>query len=903
MNVIIILLLSLLSVSSNALYAQETPVKDTALQQVVLPPTAPKYGPEVQPETQPDVIAQEKASTIYEGPILSPLPQLKELEEPVIKRTKKLKKKKLISFDFENEDLSAVVNKFAALGNINIIQPQGANAINQKITFKLDKKITLEEAERYLDTFLDLAGYNKVPHGDFYMIIKSEVRGDRNIANLEPLPLYIGVTPENLPDTGRIRVVYYFRNLKVPTTNTGNDPLHAILNDMLSSTQSYSFDSKSNGIIIADKAPNIKAVMSMLMELDSMGIRDVIRQVRLFSTPAATVADLLQKQIVAVSGDQQGRIRADVKSEAGLYFAPGTKIIADNRTNSLVIMGKEPAVERIIEFVQEYIDVPIESGKSILHYYDLQYLDSESFAPILAKIVSAQTAGESGQATSEPSSPTRSFDGVIVVAEKLVEEKITAAKLAELKKTGAAGVELKGTVYRGGNRIIIAARDRDWTRIQKLIHDLDKPQLQVIIQVMIVDFDVTNNKLFGTQTRNPSLLTLPPGVNFQTSFLAPAPPLNSPVITTTPPTTLAADLLMLLGGTSVANTITSSPDGQGSLILALNDPNGSGIWTFLQWLNTFGAVKVLSHPYLVALNNRKAEEVVSSIKRARGDARTGEGGIIAAKQMDVEAALRIAFVPRASSTDRVSLQMSIAINDFSSPLAPNTTSTGGSTSPFNITTREIHTNVNMGSGQMLVIGGLSRTQESEEELETPLFGRIPILGWFFKKEDQTVHKTNVSIFVIPTIIEPKIRAGMNRYTRDKIDHSYSLDESAVFSQMRDPVNYLFFTHEDQSVSSEMMEEYLSESDGDFVVRNKTKHSRKPCSRIAPEPALPPHESFCRLPPKLGCRRDTIVCPEFNDEPVVNKPTAHAEPVITTESDKLKSMLAREENPMLAITPP
>ena len=52
--------------------------------------------------------------------------------------------------DFENEDLSAIVNKFAALDNTNIILPQGANTINQKITFKLDKKITLEEAERRL---------------------------------------------------------------------------------------------------------------------------------------------------------------------------------------------------------------------------------------------------------------------------------------------------------------------------------------------------------------------------------------------------------------------------------------------------------------------------------------------------------------------------------------------------------------------------------------------------------------------------------------------------------------------------------------------------------------------------------------------------------------------------------
>lgn len=895
---LVISLLSCMLIVASSTYTQETPTAQAGFTEVTLPPTAPKYGPESQRETEKrDAFAPDSSSPVYEGPIPSPLPQLKDIPEIPQKRVRKNKKKKLISFDFENEDLSTIINKFAALENINIIQPQGANAINQKITFKLDKKITLEEAERYLDTFLDLAGYNKVPHGDFYMIIKSEVRGDRNIANLEPLPLYIGVAPDLLPDSGRIRVVYYFRNLKVPTTNTGNDPLHAILNDMLSSTQSYSFDSKSNGVIIADKAPNIKAVMSMLLELDSMGLRDVLKQVRLFNTASSTVADLLQKQIIAVSGDQQGRIKADVKSESGLFFAPGTKVIADNRTNSLIIMGKEPAVERIIEFVQEYIDVPIESGKSILHYYDLQYLDSESFAPILTKIVSAQTSGESGQATSEASGPTRAFDGVIVVPEKLVEEKITAAKLAELKKTGAAGVELKGTVYRGGNRIIVAARNRDWVRIEKLIHDLDKPQRQVILQVMIVDFAASQSKIFGTQTRNPSLLNLPPGFSFQTSFLAPTPPLKSPVILPeTNPSTLATDLLLLLSGNqgapnppqSVASVITQLPDGVGSLILSLSDPNGSGIWTFLQWLDTFGSVKVLSHPYIIALNNRKAEEVVSAIQRGVGPATTGEGGVIAAKEMDIEAALRLAFVPRASSNERVNLQISIAVNDFSSPTSALT----ATTSPFNITTREIHTNVNMGSGQMLVIGGLSRTLESEDAAETPLLGRIPILGWFFKKEDQAAIKTNVSVFIIPTIVEPKIRAGMNKYSRDKIDHAFTLDETEVFSQLRDPVNYLFFTHEDQSASSEMLEEYLSESNGDFVVRKKNNHGRKPCSRIEPEPPLAKHESYCKLPKKPHCKKESSCSKDVK-----------AEPVITKESDKLKSMLAAEENPILALTPP
>jgi len=757
-----------------------------------------------------------------------PIPTLENMSMLPTKQPSKNAKKKLIAFDFENEDLTKIIDELARLQKTNIILPYGANTINQKITFKLGRKITLEEADRYVDTFLDLAGYSKVPHGDFYMIVKNEVRGDKNIANLEPLPLYVSIPPEELPDTGRIRVVYYFRNLKVPTVDKGNDPLHTILNDQLSSTQSYTFDAKSNGIIIADKATNIKAVMSMLLELDGLGVRDNIRQLRIFNTSATVVADLLQKQMVAVTGTEQGRLRSEAKSEAGLYFTPGTKIIADPRTNSIIIMGKEPAIERIVQFVQEYIDVPLESGKSILHYKDLQFLDAQEFAPILTKIVSGPSA-EAGQATlQDAGGPNRFFEGVIIVAETQSQEKPAEVRTAEpikARKTeyGTVGT-LKGTVFKGGNRIIVAAKNQDWKRIEKLIQDLDKPQMQVVIQVMIIDLDVSENKIFGMQTRNPSMFNLPKGFSFQTTHLI-TPAIGSQA--TPPAATLATDLLQLLTGTppvSAAKILSTPVDSQGSLILSLNDPNGTGIWTFLQWLQAFGEVKVLSHPYLVALNNHEAKEVISLIKRVNGDIVPGDGGVLSRKQEDLEAALKVNVVPRASSVDRVNLQLSISINDF---LADTS---------INIATRELHTNVNMGTGQMLVLGGLTRSQDTETDYETPLLGKIPVIRWLFSKNQLTTRKTNLSVFIIPTIVEPKIRAGMNRYTKDKIDDSYSgIETDALFSQLRDPVTYLFLS--DAEVTSvSMVEEYLSESKGDFVRRTgPTKNRRQSCD--APKKAI------------------------------------------------------------------
>lgn len=850
------------------------------------------------PETASSIAAAQEVA-----PVIAPVQEMKPVTSatPVaLVKTKKQKnnEKKLVAFAFDNEDLTKVINKFAALQNINVILPSGANAITQKVTFKLNKKIPLSQAERYFDTILDIAGYSIVPHGDFYLVVKN----DPQIAR-EQLPLYVDVSPQNLPDDGRIQVLYYLQNIKVPENTQTNDNLFLILNDMLSVNRSFSFDVKSNAVIISDKASNIKAAMALLLELDSMGVRDVIHQIQLFHTSAVNVANILQSQILAVSGTAQGRIRAEVKSEAGLYFAPGTKIVGDSRTNSLIIMGKEPAVERVMDFVREYIDIPMESGNSILHYYELQYLDAEQFAEVLKKIVSTQ--GPSGQATTESTGgPSRTFDGVIIVPEKPVEEVIEKLKLAESNAAPGSQSILKGTVYRGGNRIIVAAKHRDWQRIEKLIKDLDKPQYQVIIQVMVVDVDATNNKIFGTQTRNPSFFQLPPGFSFQTTHLV-APPIPFSTSNTNPPPgdTLATDLLSLLTGVvppaSEANLLTNPTSNStgypgtgnpGSLILSVNDPIGSGIWTFLKWLNSFAETRILSHPYLIARNNSKAEEIISTIKRIAGDASTGEGGLLASKQQEIEAALKVSVVPRVSSKDRVNLQISVAINNFTGGSAAS------SASGNSVNTRELHTDVNMSSGQMLVLGGLTRSDVSETDNETPLLGRIPVIRWLFSSNQKAVERVNVTIFIIPTIVEPKIRAGMNRYTKDKIDYSYTdIEEGDLFDQMRDPVTYLFF--KSANLSADTLDGYLADAQGDFVRRGRVEKRRGPITqeeatqgqKHKPEPtgSMQPHaEEPLAKSATLG---------RINAQKDAEPAEKH---LITEDSQQLKKILTPEKNPLL-----
>lgn len=811
----------------------------------------------------------------------------------------------MVKIDFDNEDLATMLNHFAALQKRNLVLPQGPDALNQKITFKLQHEIPLRAVDKYLDMFLELAGHSRVPYGSekgpdgkTTVLLERIVRNDGAVVR-EPLPLYIGIDPKDLPNSDeRIRTIYYLKNLRVPDNENGaGDPITAILLGVLSASRSLTYDPRANAIIIADKANAIRAAMTMILDLDALGSKDIIRAMPLYNTSATMVADIITKQVMAVGGEEQG---PGAKGDSGRYFSPGLRIMPDTRTNALIIMGREPAVERVQEFIREYIDVPTDTGDSVLHFYELQYLDAKEFAAVLDKVVKEQL-GLSGQATQQAAGgPVKYFDNVVVVAEQYVAEKSrggggvsVSGQTKSAIQSATAGAVLQGDVYRGGNRIVVTALKDDWRRIENLIRQLDQPRLQVLVQVLVVDLAVTDNEILATQLRNPEWMQLPPGFAFQ-SAQAFYPIADGPVVansssaptpfTYTNPTTVAADLLRLLAGSpqaSAAALIANTPATIGSMILSINDPSARtpGIWAFMQWLETFFTTKVLQHPYIVVQNYAQGEEYVSTIVRLPGPAATGEGGAISTKIVDIPAAIRVGVVPRASSADRLNLQISITIDQF--------VGTAGARA-----TRQLHTNVNLNNGDILVLGGLTSYQENWNESETPVLGSIPIIKWFFSKNSKSLARNNLVAFVTPTIIEPRSPAGMNAFTVDETHRNYKImKQDQLLSQLKDPISYLFFQDRNDDLA-EMLDEYLAVGKGDFVYDDLgavANPSTRKCSPCKPTDKPVDEKKSCQK----ACVNTSPCSPGKKSVPPCKQQALTAD-----DAERIKQQFADEENPLL-----
>lgn len=711
---------------------------------------------------------------------------LKQITEEDNKKSKikKVSQPKTIQINFINENLVDIVNMLAELKKVNVILPsKEADKIKTKVTLSFPEKITLDQAWNLLATLLDMAGYSLVQEGDWWEIIKTT----KDIAR-EPLPLYIGLSPEKLPDSDvRIRYIYYLSNLKIsPTAMTETPPnelrviLEKLLPDIRDQKNIY-LDSQTNSIIVADKASSIKSVMQIIQYLDQIQLQEKLEIIKLRYLSSQVVADLF-----AGMQDQQKGGRVETRQNEATYFSRNIKIMPYGRGNSLIVLGKRQDIERVKDFVYKYLDVPLDTGQSVLHVYKLQYLDALPFSKVLDRIVKTQAKASTGQAAGGPK--------VVEAAERFFEEVIITADTPERATSSAeTGSKIIGQ-YSGGNNLIIAARNEDWLRIKQLIEELDIPQPQVIIEVLIAELATAESKLIGSILRNPTCFPLSnQEVNFQSAQVSPVitniNPGASPPVTT--PTSIQSNLLGNVIGASAPFSNVAAQATPGTTVVSFNDSRTGSTFGLLEILDSIRASNIISNPHVIATNHTPTK-ILAEDSRFLPDAPANiNSGSTQISKKWIKAPITVEVTPHISSANTVNLDLNINIDRF---LFANTTAAEAATGENQgINTRRLRTNANVHSGDILALGGLSRDDDQNIRSQTPILGSIPIIGYFFKNRNKRVLKTNLTVFICPTIIMPRLRGGISTYTTDYVNISKRYaQEGFLFDSLRDPITRWFF---------------------------------------------------------------------------------------------------------------
>ncbi len=692
--------------------------------------------------------------------------------DPHKPRTKDVEKKEAtVEMHYNNEDLVDIINEIAVLKGIpNILMPLGANTMTTKVTLDINRPLSPDEAWDQVLMLISMAGYSFILRDTLPAIVKNS-----KSVSKESIPLFVG-DADKIPDNDeRIRFLYYLSNIKV--SDDIQSEIQTVLKEFLpAETASWQIDQKTNAILITEQASNIKAVMKIITAIDQITYQEKLEIIQLHYTATDTIARFFNENILKASNDAAARYKLKGKRGEATYFSEQIKIIPEARTNKMILLGKAQSVNRVKEFIFKYIDVELESGNSILHVYQLQYLDAATFAKTLQSIVDAEKLAGGGQSSAggAKAGVDRFFEGVIVRADQ--------------PQGGPREQAL------GGNKLVIAAKNDDWKHIKKLIEQLDTPVPQVIIEILIADLTLNDLRQLGASFRNPAALPVPnPGVSIQAAEIGPVV-LDINPTTSTAPINVAADLLAqtlkVAGSTTpvsqVALTDIASPGFPGSTVIEVNDANGR-TWGLAQVFRMFNHTKILSHPHVIAINNKQAIIDIGEERLVPGEA-TATAAAPTVKQEPIKANTTVKITPRISNiANSVNLQVEVNVNEFES---------GAGNARV---TRTMNTNSNVQDGDILALGGLIRLNTTTGVRQTPWISKVPILGWMFKKRANSNLKTSLTIFISPTIVQPRLRGGVSEYTKDYVElaKEYS-QEAQLFDSLRDPITRFFFNTPDDA---------------------------------------------------------------------------------------------------------
>lgn len=650
-----------------------------------------------------------------------------------------------IEFNFEDADLENFVKQNEDIFELTFLTddalsplPQGKKAIkNNKISFKTNNPLTKRGAWKLFVTFLDLSGFAIIPQADPKVFRITTI----DTAKKAALPTFIGVDYTLLPDTDElIRYVYFLENASTET-------IVGIINPLRSSSSQGLIELKEHkGFILTDKAYNIKMLMTIVKELDKVSIPESMSVLKLRNADAETVRNLYLELLPKEETTSRFFTK---KQPTSLYFPENTRIIADPRTNTLILLGPKNAIKKIEQFILQYVDVELDQAYSPLYTYQLKYADAETIARLMSEVTSF------GAGTKE-----REFGGV--------------------RGTDQYMRPMAFIAEPATNRLIIRGHYDDYLKAEKIIRQLDAKQPQAAIEVLIASVDLADTKSLGAQIRSKE-----PGPNgvlgnnikFQTSGLYG----DSPIITRPNATTGAERLL----GNLISLVQGSIP---GTSFLTLGK-DLFGVWGVFQALQTITDTEVVANPFILATNNTQATVAIGEQRRIKTDEVVSGTNTQNAFDAD-DAVLEVTITPQINSDGMINLTVRVLINEFANPDTAATQATGQNATQ-NI--REIVTHAIVANKEVLALGGLIRNNIQNLETKVPILGDIPIIGWFFKNKRKINIKQSLLILISTRIIESNAGEDMKTFTREHIeDYQDTINYMESTSVNRDPIHRLFF---------------------------------------------------------------------------------------------------------------
>ncbi|WP_125255666.1 type II secretion system secretin GspD [Brevundimonas fluminis] len=495
----------------------------------------------------------------------------------------------------------------------------------------------------------------------------------------------------------------------------------------------------SNTIVVADFADNLRRVRELVRRIDVDSTEIVV--VSLENSNAREIAGVLD-DVLAPPGGQPG---------TGLVT-----VTAVESSNSIVLRGEPAALARVQGLIADLDRRALQNDDVRVIF--LEHADAEQLLPVLQQVVGQPVAGAAPAARSGAVS---SENG------ETAPQAVTA--------TTATGQRASIARYSGANALIISAPPETQRMLAAVIAQLDRRRPQVLIEAIVVELSDDAVKELGVQWVLAGEDGNPVGFTNYSDRTAPLLPIlggvaaNEELDADDPLLEQARDLALnsLLG----ANGFVGG--GAGRI--------GDGLFGFIiNAAKTDSGSNLLQTPSVITLDNVEAnilvgQEVPVTTGDVLLDGQTNPFRTTERKEIGVRLTVR----PQINAGDSVTLYIRQEVSSVNGILS-------NSANDLVFDTREIETTLVVDDGDIAVAGGLLDQNERVSVDGIPGLRDLPLVGGLFRSESRQRGRTNLMVFIRPTIIRTpqdaqRLSADRWGYMRDQQlrvapDQEPSLDE-------------------------------------------------------------------------------------------------------------------------------
>ena len=375
-------------------------------------------------------------------------------------------------------------------------------------------------------------------------------------------------------------------------------------------------------------------------------------------------------------------------------------LVADSRSNSVIVSGTMQGRARIKTLIQA-LDNPLEVVGNAQVFY-LRYASAKDLAPILSKV--SQNMAQLDSDTKGKSTQNRS-----------------------------ASIEADEST----NSLIITGQTDVMEGLKAIISRLDVPRAQVLVEAIIVEVMEKNGKALGFDWMTVSEQGGFIGANNSESLLA----------------SLASGAFDEDTDDAVKGIASALGSAKGGVWGGAEfDTTGISFAAIITALQTTGEANILSTPSLMTLNNSEASIVVGQeVPFVTGSyTSTGSSSSDPTNPFQTISRENVGITLNVTPHVNEGGVLTLDIQQEVSGLVGSTAEL--STADVVTNQRKIDTKVTTQNGEIIVLGGLIRDEVQESVSKVPILGDLPVIGRLFKSSSTDVTKTNLMVFIRPTVV-------------------------------------------------------------------------------------------------------------------------------------------------------